>query len=184
MALVGVISIFSLGYLWVISEWSRFEKEANSLRASYLESQKVTLKREVDQALNFVNYMKSQTEKRLQESIKGRVDEAYAIMENIYLKERDTKSTEELEALIKQALRSLRYNNGRGYYFAFTLEGVETLFEIRPEMEGTSMLQVRGWKVSLLFPICLPSLGKMAKDSTNIPGPNPTSKVFSQESLL
>ncbi|MBR9985412.1 MAG: cache domain-containing protein [Desulfosarcina sp.] len=144
MALVGVISVFSIGYLWVTSEWSRFEKEANSLRASYLESQKITLKREVNQALNFVNFMKSQTENRLQESIKGRVEEAYAIIENIYLKERDNKSTEEIEALIKQALRSLRYNNGRGYYFAFTLEGVETLFEIRPEMEGTNMLQVRG----------------------------------------
>lgn len=146
MALVGVISIFSLGYLWVTSEWSRFEKEADSLRASYLESQKLILKREVNQALDFVNFMKSQTEKRLQDSIKGRVDEAYAIIENIYLKERDTKSTEEIEALIKQALRSLRYNNGRGYYFAFTLEGVETLFEIRPEMEGTNMLQARGGK--------------------------------------
>jgi len=144
MALVGVISVFSLGYLWVTSEWSRFEKEATSLRASYLESQKETLKREVNQALNFVNYMKSQTEKRLQESIKTRVNEAYAIIENIYLKERDIKNTEEIEALIKQALRSLRYNDGRGYYFAFTLEGVETLFEIRPEMEGTNMLQVRG----------------------------------------
>ncbi len=144
MALVGVISIFSLGYLWVTSEWSMFEKEANSLRASYLESQKITLISEVNQALNFVNYMKSQTEKRLQESLKGRVGEAYAIIENIYLKERDIKSTEEIEALIKQALRSLRYNDGRGYYFAFTLEGVETLFEIRPEMEGTNMLQVKG----------------------------------------
>ncbi len=144
MALVGVISVFSLGYLWVTSEWSRFEKEATSLRASYLESQKETLKREVNQALNFVNYMKSQTERRLQESIKGRVNEAYAIIENIYLKERDIKNTEEIEELIKQALRSLRYNDGRGYYFAFTLEGVETLFEIRPEMEGTNMLQVRG----------------------------------------
>ncbi len=144
MALVGVLSIFSLGYLWVTSEWSRFEKEANALRASYLESQKVTLEREVDRALDFVNYMKSQTEKRLQESIKGRVNEAYAIIENIYLKEKDIKSVEEIEALIKQALRSLRYNNGRGYYFAFTLEGVETLFEIRPELEGTNMLQVRG----------------------------------------
>ncbi len=146
MATVGVISIFSLGYLWVTSEWSRFEKEANSLRASYLESQKGILKREVNQALNFVNFMKAQTEKRLQDSIKGRVDEAYAIIENIYLKEKDSKDTEEIESLIKQALRSLRYNNGRGYYFAFTLEGVETLFEIRPEMEGTNMLQVRGGK--------------------------------------
>ena len=144
MAIVGVISIFSLGYLWVTSEWSRFEKEANALRASYLESQKGLLKREVNQALNFVNFMKAQTEKRLQDSIKGRVNEAYAIIENIYLKEKDSKSTEEIETLIKQALRSLRYNNGRGYYFAFTLEGVETLFEIRPEMEGTNMLQVRG----------------------------------------
>jgi PAS domain S-box-containing protein len=151
MALVGVISIFSIGYLWVTSEWSMFEKEAASLRASYLESQKAMLKREVDQALNFVNYMKSQTEKRLQDSIKGRVYEAYAIIENIYLKERDTKNTQEIEELIKQTLRSLRYNNGRGYYFAFTMEGYESLFEIKPEMEGANLLQVRGGNGEFVF---------------------------------
>ena len=144
MALVGVISIFSVGYLWITSELAGFEKEVSALRESYLESQKKLLKREVNYALDFVNYMKSQTERRLRDSIKGRVYEAYAITENIYLKEKDTKSTEEIEVLIKKALRSLRFNNGRGYYFAFTLEGIESLFEIRPEMEGNNMLQVRG----------------------------------------
>ena len=144
MAIIGVISIFSLGYLWITSELAAFEEEVSALRESYLENQKKLLKREVNHTLSFVNYMKSQTERRLRESIKGRVYEAYAITENIYLKEKDTKSTEEIEVLIKKALRSLRFNNGRGYYFAFTLEGIESLFEIRPEMEGNNMLQVRG----------------------------------------
>jgi PAS domain S-box-containing protein len=144
MALVGVISIFSVGYSWITSELAGFEKEVSALRKSYMENQKKLLKREVNHALDFVNYMKSQTEKRLRDSIQGRVYEAYAIMENIYLKEKDTNSTEDIEMLLKKALRSLRFNNGRGYYFAFTLEGVESLFEIRPEMDGNNMLDVRG----------------------------------------
>ena len=178
MALVGVISIISLGYLWVTSDWSRFEKEASSLRATYLEGQKLILKREVNQALDFVNFMKSQTEKRLQDSLKGRVGEAYAIIENIYLKERDTKSTEEIEALIKQALRSLRYNNGRGYYFAFTLEGVETLFEIRPEMEGTNMLQARGGKGEFVVSDMLAVIREDGEGFYNYTWPKPNQQGF------
>ncbi len=178
MALVGVISIFSLGYLWVTSEWSRFEKEATSLRASYLESQKGLLKREVNQALNFVNFMKAQTEKRLQDSIKGRVDEAYALIENIYLKEIGTKSTEEIETLIKQALRSLRYNNGRGYYFAFTLEGVETLFEIRPETEGTNMLKVRGGEGEFVVSDMLSVIGEDGEGFYKYTWPKPNQQGF------
>jgi hypothetical protein len=184
MALVGVISIFSVGYSWITSELAGFEKEVSALRKSYMENQKKLLKREVNHALDFVNYMKSQTEKRLRDSIQGRVYEAYAIMENIYLKEKDTNSTEDIEMLLKKALRSLRFNNGRGYYFAFTLEGVESLFEIRPEMDGNNMLDVRGGTVSLLCATCLQLSREMVKVFTNTPGPNPTSKVFSQKSLL
>jgi len=45
-----------------------------------------------------------------------------------------------------RTLRPIRFNKGRGYYFAFDLNGIETLFPVRPDMEGKNMLKVRGGK--------------------------------------
>ena len=46
--------------------------------------------------------------------------------------------------MIKDALRPIRFLNGRGYYFAFGMDGIETLFSDRPEMEGANMLPIQG----------------------------------------
>lgn len=144
LVLVGLMSSISIGYLWIVSEWSRFEKEATMMRATYLESQKNMLKREVDGALDFVTYMQSQTERRLRDSIRNRVHEAHSMAEHLFDHYHATKSTEEIQEMIRETLRPIRFNKGRGYYFAFATDGIETLFAARPEMEGRNMLQVRG----------------------------------------
>jgi PAS domain S-box-containing protein len=41
-------------------------------------------------------------------------------------------------------LRPIRFNHGRGYYFAFNYQGIEELFPDRPEMEGQDMLPIQG----------------------------------------
>ncbi len=47
-----------------------------------------------------------------------------------------------LENMVKDALRPIRFNQGRGYYFATRLDGIEMLFADRPEMEGRDMSAV------------------------------------------
>jgi len=103
LVLVGIISVSSVGYLWVSSEQSKFEEEANALRTTYLESQKEAIKREVNRALAFVEYMQSQTEKRLKDSVKDRVYEANSIATNIIKQRKDKKSVEEIKEIIKDA---------------------------------------------------------------------------------
>ncbi len=144
LALVGVISVLCVGYLWISSERAKFIVETSSLRTAYLETQQATLKQQVDQTLAFVRHMQSQTEKRLKEIAKNRVFEAYSIAANIYKQHEHSKTVEEIKEIIKDALRPIRFNKGRGYYFAFDLNGIETLFAVRPDMEGKNMLNVRG----------------------------------------
>jgi signal transduction histidine kinase len=97
------------------------------------------LKNEVQAVLDYVQYMRGQTEKRLRSSIKGRVNEAHAIAMNIYTENRESTSRDEIEKMIKDALRPIRFHRNRGYYFAFTMDGIETLFADRPEMEGQNI---------------------------------------------
>lgn len=142
--LVSFFALVSVGYLWISAERSRFVAEEQFLRASYLEDRKDLLKLEVDQAVDFVRHMQSQTEMRLKENIKNRVYEAYDIADNLYKEHKRTKSTEEIKKIIKDALRPVRFSYNRGYYFAFDMNGTETLFAAKPEMEGKNMLEVRG----------------------------------------
>ena len=178
LVLVSVISVFSVGYLWISSEKSKFKEEANILRAAYLETQKETIKREVNRALSFVDYMQSQTEKRLKETIKNRVYEAYSIASNIYKQHKNKKSVEEIKKIIKDALRPIRFNKGRGYYFAFDLDGIETLFPVRPDMEGKNMLSVRGGKGELAVSDMLDVIRKKGEGFYNYTWPKPGEKGY------
>ncbi len=152
LVLVGAVSVILVGYLWVSSEQSKFEKEIVTQRNDYIQSQKDILKREATGALTFVKYMRSQTENRLKNSIRNRVYEAHSIATHIYQQNIQKKSVKEIKEMIKDALRPIKFKKGRGYYFAFDLNGVETLFPVKPEMEGKSMLQVTGGKGEFVVP--------------------------------
>ena len=160
LALVGFVCLLSVGFLWINSELSRFKKDTDALRTSLLEDKKKMIKREVDQALNFVRHMQSKTERRLRGSAKSRVYEAYAVANNILQNNRGKKSLAEIKESIRDALRPIRYNKGRGYFFAFSLDGVERLFPVNADMEGRSMLQVKGGKGESV----VPDMIKLAQD--------------------
>lgn len=152
LALVAFVCLSSVGAVWITSEISRFNKEADTLRISLLEDKKTVLKREVDRALDFVKHMQSKTEKRLRNVARNRVYEAYAIATNILETKKQNKSNAEIKDTIREALRPIRYNKGRGYFFAFSLDGVEQLFPINAAMEGRSMLAVKGGQGESVVP--------------------------------
>lgn len=144
MIFINLCAVITVGYLWVSSERSQFENDKTTLKKAYIDQQKEQLKREVDRALDFISYMRSLRENRLRTVIKNRVYEANAIALNIYDRNKSSKSSAEIKTMIKDALRPIRFNHGRGYFFAFDMNGVETLFAVQPEMEGQGMLDVRG----------------------------------------
>jgi hypothetical protein len=61
--------------------------------------------------------------KRVRQQIKSRVYEAHALATHICNRYKATHTTEELAHMVKETLRAMRYNNGRGYYFATALTG-------------------------------------------------------------
>ncbi len=142
--LLSVLSITVVGALWIYSQYSDFQLEALAAKESYLASQRSLIKSEVEKATDYIRYQKAQTLDRLKTSIRNRVYEAHVISQNIYEQNRGTKTSYEIQKMIKDALRPIRFNNGRGYYFATNMNGIEELFADRPEMEGKDMLPVRG----------------------------------------
>ncbi len=141
---ISVTSILVIGAVWIYSEVDSFRVTSTEMRERFVEDRKALLKLEVESTVSYLNYMMAQTEDRLRSAIKARVYEAHAIASNLYLRYRHQMPKDPLEALVKDALRPIRFNSGRGYYFATDFDGVERLFADRPELEGKNMLALQG----------------------------------------
>ncbi len=137
------LPILLLGSLRVIRELQDFNQEAEGLRTIYLESQKTILQDEVDQAIDYVRYNYALTEDLLKQHIKERVYEAYEIVMHLYRTYHETRTPSEIQAMAREALRPIRFNHGRGYYFATNLTGIEELFADRPNLEGKNLLAMQ-----------------------------------------
>ncbi len=152
MLFITAVSFVLLYLLWIRNEYVAFVREAESIREEFAAGEKKRLQREVIGVRDYIRYMQSRTEIRLRQSIRDRVNEACAIAGHIYEENRAVVSPGELRKMVKDALRPIRFNQGRGYYFAFGLDGIEELFADRPEMEGRDMREVRGARDERVVP--------------------------------
>jgi two-component system cell cycle sensor histidine kinase/response regulator CckA len=146
MVIPAFISVSLFGSLWILNEYQRFKKEAVTLRENYFETQKSLIRAETDKVIDYIEYKKSQAEERLKQVISSRTNEAYDIALNLYNEHKTSKSSAEIEKIIKDALRPIRYNNQRGYYFITRLDGFEIMFADRPEMEDLNLLDLQDTK--------------------------------------
>lgn len=135
---VGLFVLLSLYF-----EGSRFEQERHELDRNMLEPRKQELKRQVDSAIEYLEYRRSRLEEQAQDDIRQRVEEAHAVATHIVARYRGEKSPEELQDLVREALRPIRYAGGKGYYFATGLDGTEQLFADRPSLEGKNLLRMQ-----------------------------------------
>ncbi len=141
VSLVVLASFLVLGYLGISQEYSRFSKESGELRKELLDARKRVLQNQVDWAIGYIDYMRSRTEERVRQSIRSRVEEAFSIADHLYRTQSPRLSEEAILGQIRETLRSIRFNHGRGYYFMTALDGMEILFADHPEKEGLNLLQ-------------------------------------------
>ncbi len=141
---VSIILIVSgIGYFVISRDYQRSKTEALHLREEYFAGQRQQIKNEVEEALDFIQYNRANTVKRLRKDLKVRTNEAFAIATSLYRVNQGRASDKEIRNMVVEALRSISFNHGLGYYFATGLDGVEILFADRPELEGQSMLNTR-----------------------------------------
>jgi len=138
-----LLMVACLGYFWVYREYLRFQDEIQSIRTHAIESQKDLIQNEVRQVIDYVRYMRSRTGERTRAALRERVYEAHSLATHIYGLYHDRIPDPEVKRLIVEALRPVRFNNGRGYYFATSLDGVSQLFADRPELENTNIVGMR-----------------------------------------
>ena len=151
MIFIVLISIGLWYIAFVYGEYSTFRSESASLRARYIKSQKIMLQSQVTNVVDFINNMKKLADERLKTDIRERVDQAYETAMNIYKRNVALRTVPEIKNMIKDALTAIRFDNGTGYYFAVSMNGIEQLYPVRPVLEGKNVIDLKDAKGN--FPV-------------------------------
>ena len=139
--IVGVaVSIMAVD---IIGSYRDFNHRSEQIRTTHIAEQKQVIKQEVMRVVDLIAYERSQREALTKRKIQGRVYEAFSIAQNIYEQNKSAKSSDEIQKMILDALRDIRFENNSGYYFATSLEGIEILFADKPELEGVNLLELQ-----------------------------------------
>lgn len=127
LSLLGYFVVVS--HQWVGSQFMELEKEIQ-------QRQFLRVKSEAEGAAQQVDFVISQAEELLREEAKSQVKQAIAIAQVLYDRYRDSRNEAELQVLVRESLRSLRFFNGRGYIFINNLDGESVLLPPAPHLEG------------------------------------------------
>ena len=143
MILVTLIPIIVLGGFFIYHEFNTFHKEADQVRELQYEDRKKQVKRRVDETLRFIHFKKSQQDNEVRKIIQARVHEAHDLATHLYTAYAGRKGLAEIKDMVREALRPIRFNDGKGYFFATSLDGTEELFADRPALEGKNLFDIK-----------------------------------------
>ncbi len=144
-----LISIVITTFLY-LEERNNFQIDKLSLQEEYRQDNKKIIGSRVQRVHSYISSTLKNTEEELKLSLKNEVNQAYKIAMNIY-KENRSKSKEEIEKLIKDALRVIRFNSNRGYFFIYEMEGRNILNGAFPKIEGKNLWNYKDARGTLLI---------------------------------
>ncbi len=136
LVVITSLAVF-IGIFWAVNEYRAYQESIGNIRDTYKKQYRVRVQEELNKVVELINYRRLQSELRVERDIRERVQAAYTIASHNYRFYKDEKNIEELRSIIVELLRPVRWNNGRGYYFAGRVkEGVIDLFADEPYFEG------------------------------------------------
>lgn len=138
--LFGFFTIVTVTIFYIKLQQEIFLQNDQKIYMTILDNYKKELKNRVEIIEQQITYKKETSEERLKQSISTRVNEAVKIAESIYEANKGRMDDASIKRLIIEALRGIRFNEGRGYYFIDSIEGECLLFPIRPSDEGKNIL--------------------------------------------
>ena len=115
------------------------EKEKEEIKKNYIEFNKNLIQNNIDIIDKYINNKNKEANNLLKEKIKEHITAGHEVMTSIYNEYKDTKTKEEIIAIIKAALENIRFDEGRGYFSVHTIEGINILQPINKIFEGTSV---------------------------------------------
>lgn len=118
---------------------SIYNNEKAKIQKEHLERNKELIKEKVHEIYNHILLAQQSTELKLKKRLEEELDKAHTIMTAIYKHNKD-KPENEIKELIKQSLRDVRFNDGRGYFFIYNMKAKNVLLPTHPHLENKSFI--------------------------------------------
>lgn len=137
------ISMIVIAFLYL-----EYDKSLNSqkdlIQKNYIQKNKDYIKHQTENTYNFILHKQETTEKELKEKLEKEMQKAYSIAYSIYENNKHIKDESIIKKLIKDAIRPIRFNNGRGYFFIHDKNiFANTMHPIFPKIEGKNSYNVK-----------------------------------------
>jgi len=147
--LVGILSTI-FGVLYITDKQLELEHDLPLIEKEYIDQQKEILHYAVNLQINQIDFRRKQIKQHLEESLRRRVLEAKATADNLYRENGDSTKQERIN-LLQQALRPIRFNQNRGYFFVIGMDSVFHLYSPDPGIEGkTAQQSFSGQKLQVI----------------------------------
>ncbi|MBU2537377.1 MAG: cache domain-containing protein [Proteobacteria bacterium] len=139
MSLVVVGLVLAFGCFEIVQEYGRYRDQVDALWGVQVEGRKKQLEAQVADAVSYIEFKKAQVRARVQGTLEARVRDAHGMVSHLYEINKGTHRKEELRSLVREALRKQRFNNGRGYFFIFSMDGTVLLHAAQPKLEQENL---------------------------------------------
>jgi len=137
--LILVLSIIITTFLYFKNK-SEFEIIKQNSEEKFITDKKQVIKEQIDNLYGYIIAEQKATVENLKKSLIGRVHEAHTITTNIYNQFKDKYSREEITLMIRSALKDIRFNNQRGYFFVYDKKAVNIIHPLVPKLEGKNLI--------------------------------------------
>jgi len=128
----GVIFLVGLAILLiavdVADSYFEFKSRAKRIRADFIEQQKQIIRREVLRTVDFIRRSQESLLSQVKQKVKNKANEAYAIVSNIVRRYKASRNQQEIRNMIVEILKTIRFENERGYFFIVDMKGKPVLF--------------------------------------------------------
>ena len=143
--LILILSV-SINTFLFYKQASDFKEVKEEIEERYIVTQKQVIKNQIDNIYNFIVLEQKETETKLKNSLINRVNEAHTIIINLYNQYKDTLTKEEMIPMFKSAIKDIRFNNGRGYFFVYDKKATNIIHPLIPRFEGKNLFDYQDTK--------------------------------------
>lgn len=108
------------------------KEELLEFQEEYQQRQNTILTKQVEYVAQQVKFARLQTEHQLENTIQNRIHEAHKIATRLYESNKHLPE-EQVTKIITDALRVMRFNEGRGYFFIYKMNGINVMHPLLPK---------------------------------------------------
>lgn len=131
-----------VGLFWAFNEFQAYRQSVANIETNYRKQYEGRVLEEFGRIVDFIEYQRLEQENRATEKLRERVQSAISIASHIQSLYGNTASPQELRQMVTEMLRPIRWDNGRGYYFAGSLStGTFVLHADNPWLENINLAQ-------------------------------------------